>query len=76
MAKRNKGVPAYPATHQHGIISIENLPKSNYIIGDLGIQIAFDGRIWVCIDGAAFIRFKPHTSNLEIIETKSQSKAK
>jgi len=56
----------YPETHQHGIISIENLPENNYMIGDLGIQIAADGRIWICIDGAAFLRFKPHMSNLTI----------
>ena len=49
----------YPATYQHGYISIENMPDSNITEGDLGIQIASDGRIWVCINGAAFIRFKP-----------------
>jgi hypothetical protein len=26
---------------------------------DVGIQVATDGRIWVCIDGSAFLRFKP-----------------
>ena len=54
-------------THQHGMITIENKnlllnpdnPFGNMIIGDLGIQIAKDGRIWLCIDGVAFIRFKP-----------------
>ena len=49
----------YPETHQTGIISIENLPTTNFIKGDLGIQIAKDGRIWICINGIAFIRFKP-----------------
>jgi hypothetical protein len=59
----------YPETHQIGDISIENLPtefglqfgpnSKPYIVGDLGIQIAEDGRVWVCIDGLAFIRFKP-----------------
>ncbi len=28
--------------------------------GDLGIQIAADGRVWICIDGIAFLRFSPH----------------
>ena len=28
-------------------------------VGDFGIQIAKDGRVWICIDGVAFIRFKP-----------------
>ena len=57
----------YKETHQQGIISIENkeliLDRDNdfsqIIKGDFGIQIATDGRVWVCIDGIAFIRFKP-----------------
>lgn len=50
----------YPETHQTGFISIENIPDKKTIIGDLGIQIAKDGRIWICIDGVAFIRFRPN----------------
>jgi hypothetical protein len=49
----------YPETHQTGLISIENIPEEKALTGDLGIQIAKDGRIWVCINGIAFIRFKP-----------------
>lgn len=55
----------YPETHQYGMISIHNqdMLLENLIgdsrMGDLGIQVASDGRIWVCIDGVAFIRFKP-----------------
>lgn len=49
----------YDETHQFGIISIENLPDNKLIEGDLGIQISEDGRVWVCINGIAFIRFKP-----------------
>ena len=26
---------------------------------DIGIQIAEDGRIWICINGVSFLRFKP-----------------
>ena len=26
---------------------------------DLGIQISYDGRVWLCINGIAFLRFKP-----------------
>ncbi|QIG58291.1 hypothetical protein SEA_SKOG_139 [Gordonia phage Skog] len=26
---------------------------------DLGIQIAWDGRVWLCVNGQAFLRFKP-----------------
>lgn len=55
-------------THQKGFISIENLevitnekaiPRSFYVNGDFGIQIARDGRVWICINGIAFLRFKP-----------------
>jgi len=52
-------ITSYPETHQFGRISIENLPDSNFLEGDLGIQISEDGRVWVCINGIAFIRFKP-----------------
>ncbi len=50
----------YPETHCQGIISLENIPKEKIIKGDIGIQIAKDGRIWVCINGIAFIRFRPY----------------
>lgn len=44
----------------HIIISEEykNFPHNLQDV-DLGIQIGFDGRVWVCINGIAFIRFKP-----------------
>jgi len=57
-------VKDYPETHQQGLISLENLekikqqPLSN---ADFGVQIATDGRVWICINGIAFIRFKPNT---------------
>ena len=34
--------------------------------GDLGIQVAKDGRVWVCINGIAFLRFKPTTTEIKI----------
>jgi hypothetical protein len=53
-----------PETHQRGNIQIENtqliLRKDiDLQNADFGIQIAHDGRVWVCINGLAFIRFKP-----------------
>ena len=48
----------YPETHQKGLITIEQIPEKS-LIGNFGIQIARDGRIWICIDGVAAIRFKP-----------------
>ena len=65
----------YEETHQEGMISIENIPeelavivqatdekfmRTGFIKGDLGVQIAKDGRIWICINGVAFLRFSPH----------------
>ena len=47
-------------THVEGHISIENAEICTTGYGDLGIQIAKDGRVWVCIDGIAFLRFKPN----------------
>lgn len=65
----------YPETHQQGTISIENLPKEfglmfgpngrPFMEGDLGIGIAEDGRVWICIDGVAFLRFKPVMAAIE-----------
>lgn len=52
-------IKEYPETHQQGNISIEQDIKQGLIEGDIGIQIAKDGRIWVCIDGIALLRFNP-----------------
>lgn len=46
----------YKETHAKGFMTIENECKGGYV--DIGIQISSDGRVWVCIDGIAFIRFK------------------
>jgi len=60
----------YPETHQTGVVSLENLSMlpfgidhadHPYITCDLGIQIAKDGRVWICINGIAFLRFKPNS---------------
>jgi len=50
----------YAEQHAQGTILIENIPDSSVVKGDLGVQIAADGRVWICIDGAAFLRFSPH----------------
>ena len=59
----------YPETHQEGTILLENMPAElHYTMrmkGKLGIQVAKDGRVWVCINGIAFIRFKPTTKGKE-----------
>jgi len=54
-------VKEYPLTSLEGIITFEQpfLGKGSCIEGVLGIQIAKDGRVWICLDGIALIRFKP-----------------
>jgi streptogramin lyase len=51
---------AYPETHQQGIISVEQKMEMGTKEGDFGIQIAEDGRVWICVDGVALVRFKPY----------------
>ncbi len=56
---------AMEVTHMKGNISLENLPEGLDYMGfmkdaDLGIQISKDGKVWICIDGIAFLRFKPN----------------
>lgn len=54
----------YSETHQKGHLSLENeatvlgMLKENKE-NDVGIMISPDGRIWLCVNGVAFIRFKP-----------------
>lgn len=48
-----------PLIHQNGVITIENLPEERGFVGDLGIQRAKDGKLWICINGQAFLRFTP-----------------
>lgn len=63
----------YPETHKSGTISIENKPDGlecapGYTKGDFGMQIARDGRVWICINGVAFLRFSPHPNGKMIKE--------
>ena len=50
--------------HQQGMLEIGNLEFikqscPNFQDVDVGLQVSFDGRIWLCVDGIALIRFKP-----------------
>lgn len=49
-------------THTRGHLSVEADMKS-LLDCDFGIQISSDGRVWICINGMAFIRFKPSHKN-------------
>lgn len=58
----------FPETHRQGHISIENadfLKLENLQDADFGVQISIDGRVWCCINGIAFIRFKPKRTAID-----------
>ena len=55
-------IEPYEETHMDGLISLENdyfHKTAGVVSGDFGIKIAEDGRVWICINGIAFIRFHP-----------------
>ena len=58
--------PVIQEIHQQGSLSIENvehvLMDVDLMKCDLGLQTHSDGRVWVCINGVAFLRFKPCVS--------------
>lgn len=45
--------------YQEGQLSIEFAPDFTIKSCNVGVQVAADGRVWVCIDGRSFLRFKP-----------------
>ena len=59
----------YGPLYQQGYASLdlENLSQalgqdaSKLLDCQFGVQIADDGRVWVCVNGITFLRFKPHT---------------
>lgn len=57
-----------PETHMDGIIEITDTADGTPLrktLGDIGILIAEDGRIWVCVNGVALLRFKPFKSKTD-----------
>lgn len=51
-----------PETHQIGHCSVENadlIERLDLQDCDFGLQVSEDGRVWVCVNGIAWIRFKP-----------------
>ena len=53
----------FPETHRQGLVLVENkdlVLSQNLMDADFGVQISHDGRVWICVNGLAFIRFKPH----------------
>ena len=66
----------YDETHQKGYISFEQNMKMGMIQGDIGIQVAEDGRIWICVNGQALVRFKPYNNYMEELSDKYKTHMK
>lgn len=49
----------YDETHFQGLIFYEKNIQSGVVEGDIGVQVAKDGRVWICVDGQSLIRFTP-----------------
>lgn len=54
----------YPETHEVGNVVLHNIEEIQEMLrdrqsNDFGVQIANDGRVWICVNGIALIRFKP-----------------
>ena len=55
-------VDEYPPLYQDGHLSIEDdavIKQLDLRNCQFGVQIARDGRVWVCVNGIAYLRFKP-----------------
>ncbi len=63
-----KRIKPYKETHQDGYFSIEQELTKSMKECDFGILVAEDGRIWICIDGISFLRFKPKINEYEWTE--------
>ena len=55
------GIQGFGPLYQEGHLSIEHaLPfESGGTDCTFGVQVAPDGRVWLCIDGVSWARFKP-----------------
>lgn len=48
--------------YAHGHVSVENdemIAAQDLTDCELGVQVSHDGRVWLCVNGVAWIRFKP-----------------
>jgi len=55
-------IKSYDELHMDGLLSLENdiFDRTvGVVTGDVGIKIAEDGRMWMCWNGMAFLRFVP-----------------
>ena len=55
-------IKPYKEIHMEGVVMLEKdcfHGTAGVVAGDFGLQIAEDGRVWICINGVAFLRFMP-----------------
>ena len=70
-----KGHPEMELTSVEGFLSIDQSLSAAGKAAVLGLQIAKDGRVWICIDGQSVIRFRPaYMTNKELMDAKGDSK--
>lgn len=79
---------SYPETHQKGILTVDSVSINiardkgfiagsvigvpNTFVGDVGVQISEDGRIWICLNGESLLRFKPLSDEMiKMLEDKN-----
>ena len=49
--------------YQQGMVTLDVDPqhlKMDLTDALFGIQVSADGRVWVCVNGMSWLRFKPH----------------
>ena len=66
-ADESLALAGYGPLYQEGRLSIESadvierLDLQNCLVG---VQVSDDGRVWICVNGLSFLRFKPDQSLL------------
>ena len=58
----------FPETHRQGSVSIQNLEliqEMDLRCADFGVQIASNGQVWCCVNGIAFVRFRPLSPEMQ-----------
>lgn len=56
-------ISKFRSIHSRGLMTVEKGLKPGPYVGEIGLQIATDGRIWVCFEGQSIIRFRPELSD-------------
>jgi len=54
-----KKIKSYPEIQQTGYLSIEQDLHQGGKKCVFGVQVAEDGRVWICVDGISLLRFRP-----------------